>query len=572
MHRNLTQPPYRDVIERPLPFQTGKRSLDGCPLPKQGLPCLGILPYAEPFDQLLVTLVHLNDWLCPILAAYQSKQVFARVTSVGHDKAWVKAGSGFSGLLQHIGGPSYIAYVASAHMRPNGQFCFAVHQQVQLPAIGALFDALRTSLNRPSRLWVCLGILAPVAPSLQRRAVQSYPLPEPGGIRVAASYQSARHILDLRSHVILSKPSKEAAEGGLVGDSIGPWDAASLSNPRIVGQGANQGIGRGKAKVVLRNEAAPERVGRVSFRASAGGACKGLKKGRVVKIGKEPLKLLDDGRRLYRCARGGKLSRNHGMLTPSCWSGAVGVDAPAAPSFCDTVSLLRNRISINSYARIIATNYKSVQTKTRHTVKVVGGENCVSHAIRYVIRLAPFTDALGWRPPVATNLYGLRPWFAFPFRTANYSSHRFLLSSPPTTTTIMRLTAVTVRLYSANAPRNTSLRCSPVGGRSAKLAPDGTFIGSRANKKPAILERAYLDKSFSKSYAYDVQSRRITRSFRRPRPARRGLPLFYWTYCVGRALGLSRIFHNTLGRLGYFPPSIDEFLKLKLHLQLNKWL
>ena len=340
MNRNLSQSPHRNVIERPLPFEAGEGSFNGCSLSKQGLPGLRVLPYPTLDHQFCVASVDLYDRFRSVLPLYQAEQWLTGIASVRHNEAGMELVGSYPGFPKHMGGSSHVAGIPRRYVGSHRKLGLAVHQDVQLVAQGVASLAVGVLLDRPPSVLVGLLPCSAVYPTFQGSAVEGHSLSEARGIGVAAANQAAGNILDQGRVLAVSQPCKETAERCFMGNTVRPRDTTSLGNPRIVGERANQCRRGREANSVLGNEAVPKDLHWVSFGTTAGRACKGLKQRGIVQFGKERLKLLDDGRRLYGCASGGKISGHHWEAIPSCWLGAVG-----AEHTCGSVFLLAMIVS-----------------------------------------------------------------------------------------------------------------------------------------------------------------------------------------------------------------------------------
>ena len=311
MKSSLAPAPRRDVVQRPLTFEPRK-----CPLDRLALPSKRLVSGKAGLESLLgqqffATRGNIDHGVGVVLSPYQMEHCPRRVAFVRHQITRVKTGCLSSGLSQHVRCSLRVMNIARAHVRGDGKFGFAVHQQMQFPPIGVFLDALCAVLDRPSSVGVTLGCLAAIAPRLQRGAVQCHTLPKPRYLRILSAYQIPGHVLHSRQELRRRQPFEEPRERGFVGD-VGPVKAARPGDERVVGQRPDEFARRTQAHRVFRDEGTPKCLGGVSFGATACGAGELLKESRVVKVRKESLKLSDDRRGLRNRPNSGIISGNHG--------------------------------------------------------------------------------------------------------------------------------------------------------------------------------------------------------------------------------------------------------------------
>ena len=338
--RDLADALRRDIVQRPVSFQKRKCPFHRYSLTIKGLPTNGVLPYPESFHELVMGGVDLHDRLRPVEVLHELEEASTRIAFICHQIAGQEPRVCDSGLSQNVGCSLRVMDVARTDIGGNRKLRLAVNKQMQLPTQGKLSLAVGVLLDRPTGLSVSRSRLASVHPTFQGRAVQSHPLSEARDVSIVAAHQAARHIFQQRKRAS-GELGKEAAKCSLVRDGLWGLDAASSGDERIVTESAYHRLGRWQAEVVLDQEATPENVGGMALRASANRAYESFKKWGIVEVIKEGLKLCNDGWRLNRCASRGNISGDHGKPKPSCWLGAVGVNAPTAPSFLTTFSLLR---------------------------------------------------------------------------------------------------------------------------------------------------------------------------------------------------------------------------------------
>ena len=118
-------------------------------------------------------------------------------------------------------------------------------------------------------------------------------------------------------------------------------------------------------------EAAPEDLYGMPFRASTIRAFQGFQQWRIIKIRKKGFKLFDDGGRLNRCANRSNICRDHGKVTSFRRSGAVGVSAPAAPLSISLI-LLRIATIVKASWHRKATNLLRLWLVIRRKLSVAG--------------------------------------------------------------------------------------------------------------------------------------------------------------------------------------------------------
>lgn len=127
------------MVQRPLAFKPGERSLHGLTLGSKGL-----VPWEASLIPFLGQQLPAIDWnvshgISVVLAPYQMEHCSRRVAFVCHQKTWVKTGGLASSLSQHIRCSFGVVNVASAHVRTYGKLGFAVDEQMQLPAVGVKY-------------------------------------------------------------------------------------------------------------------------------------------------------------------------------------------------------------------------------------------------------------------------------------------------------------------------------------------------------------------------------------------------------------------------------------------------
>mgnify|MGYP001561855437 CR=1 FL=1 len=341
MHRNLHPSPDGDVIQRPLPLEPGINSLDGSPLPKEGLPFRCLLAISHLSQQGLVCRVDLDDRLGTILPSDKVEQGLSRVPFVANDVLGVELPFGGSaGLSKDIRSPGRIMGISRANNGRYRQFVFTVHQQMQLPAQDELGPSLGILLNRPLGLWVRGLGLSTVYPPLQRRGVKSYPFAKPWKLLIVALYQGARDILQQVNVFRTCQSCKEAAEGSFVGDGSRRLNPASLGDERVIPECANQRCGRPQPEHILCHEAPPKGLHRVSLGASAHWAGQRIEERGVVKPIEKGLKLSNDRGFLNKYRKSGIINVGHWKMYASFWLGAVSADNTCGPALFRTSVLL----------------------------------------------------------------------------------------------------------------------------------------------------------------------------------------------------------------------------------------
>lgn len=362
MKRNLAQATGGYVIQGALSLKAREHSLHSWPLSVQSLPGQCILPHTAGEHCLLMGTVGLDNRFRSILTFYQGNQLFGRIPCVSHEKARSKLTGSVSSLLKNVGGPSHIMDVACTDICPDRKLRFAIHNEVEFIPVGSFFNSLSTLLHAPSCVGVGLLRLTTVAPAFKSSAVQGYPLTESWDFIVAATYQSAGHILQLSSHLVLGEPSEETAKGGVMRYGIGRFNPTGLGNKGVVAEFAPKSLCRGQSQDVLSYDASPEDGNRVAFRTAAGRANKGFQKGFIIQSLEDTPKLCDDGRRLRRCAKDDSIGRGHRMLTPSFRSGVVSVSPPTTPYNLRT-NVSHAIAKVNRKWRTFVTNSNEFVTK-----------------------------------------------------------------------------------------------------------------------------------------------------------------------------------------------------------------
>ena len=259
----------------------------------------------------------------------QIENLSARIPGISHHIRRTELTRRKPSFPQHVRCPLGIMDVTRTNVGCDWQFVLTVNQQMQLPAISQFFGALSSHLDRPTRLWVGLWGLTPIAPTFQRRAIQCDPFAKPRQGFVVFARQGPRHVFNPWQG--LGELPEEPTEGGFMGDVGRRCDATGFSNERVIVQSPNHRCGGRMAKRVLHYEATPEGFDRVPFRATANGALQGCQKGRILKRIKDRLEFGNDRGMLYRDRNSGTIRVGHGKKRPSCWLGDVGASNTCVP-------------------------------------------------------------------------------------------------------------------------------------------------------------------------------------------------------------------------------------------------
>ncbi len=369
VHCHLTQTPHRDVVEGALPFETAVGSFYGLALLVQCLPSYSMLLRAIGSHELFVSPVHLNNGFGQVLVLHQLEQGLTTIASIGHDVARMKLTGREPSLPENVGGADRIVDITSADVGSDGHFRLAIHQQMQLIAVGGFFHSLSTGLDRPTSILIGLHWLAAVAPTLEGGTVQSHSFTKGGERLIVLAHQASRNILETWQPLGACQPLEEPTKRAVVGDVLRGHDPAGLSDKGIVAQGSSHRFRGGKREVVLYEKTPPEYVGLVAFRTAAGRPGKGLHEWNVVQSVKEPLEVSDDGRRLNFCAECGSLNECHGKPQPSCWLRDVVVDCNCVSAFIGTI-LLSYIVTVKPPSHPIVANLKRVWRIIRHKLGV----------------------------------------------------------------------------------------------------------------------------------------------------------------------------------------------------------
>ena len=362
MDSNLTSTPYRDVVQGALPLETGVDPLYAGTLAVQCLSSSRLTHLGSLSSVPFVASIGVNDGLGLVLPPNEVVEGSTRVTLIGGDVLGPELACGEPCFAEYVRCPSSIVDVASAYVSRDRQLVLSVNKQVKFPSQRGLCPPVGVLLDRPARFLVRFLGLAPVDPSFERGGVYGNPLSEAWESSVAVTYQSAGHVLDLGSRVVLGESCEEPGEGCLVGDGVGRRDATGPSDVRVVLEGADKRCSGLQTQDVLGNQAMPEDLDGVPLGATAGRALESIQERSIVQLGEDGLEFCDNGWRLNRSADTGIINSDHLKLNPSVRSGVVGASTPTAPPrFVSSIRL--SVASVYSKWRTFVTNSSEYVTK-----------------------------------------------------------------------------------------------------------------------------------------------------------------------------------------------------------------
>ena len=254
MQSNFSLTASRNVVQRTLTFEPGERKLYGLPLLAQGLSFRCVEDLSIGCPELLVMAGDVHYWDSPVLAFDMAHELPTSIASVSHEVSGMEPLIGHAALPERVSGSCHIMNVPRADMRADGQFRFAVNDEMQLPAINKLLRPLCAFLNAPSRFGVGFGVFTAIRPSLQSRGVESYTFAEPRQCIIMLSNKASRDIFNAMQILRRCQSLVEPRERGLVGNIIGRSNATSLSNERIVLKHPDHCVRGSQAEHVFGNE------------------------------------------------------------------------------------------------------------------------------------------------------------------------------------------------------------------------------------------------------------------------------------------------------------------------------
>ena len=382
MDSNLPKSTCRNVVKRPLSFETAKCSFDCSPLLVKGLKLSSALKLSKFPYQSFMPPVHLDNSRGLKLVVDSTEQTSARVPLVCENILRVKSRVGSSSFCKHVGGPCYIMHIACADVRSNGQFVLRVNHEVQFPSQREFSFSMRVFLDAPLGFGVRRYWLPTIHPALERRAINGYTPTKAWKLSIMLPHQSTGYVLHLRCHVVVRQLIQKPSEGGLVRDVVWRTNAARVSNERILFKGTYQGCGRWQTQHMFGDKTVPEGAGWMSLASTPRRAYQSHDQRLILKGIKNRLELSNDGR-LLGLGGYGRLDVGHSEANPSRWfRRRLGGDTPCVSVLFISTSVLRYSAKVNCLERTIPTNsnliwlcivvaitrYRYISSNYRHTV------------------------------------------------------------------------------------------------------------------------------------------------------------------------------------------------------------
>ena len=159
MQSNFTQTACCDVVQRPLTFEPRKRSFHGLSLLCQSLPLRSVQNFPIPCSHVVLPLWYLNDRNCSVLPFDESEKMLGTVSRVCHEVTRMELPARYPTLLEGIGSSSHIVDIACAYVGSDGEFGFAVHNQVQFVPVNVLGAGCLSNRRRPNQLRLRQAVL-----------------------------------------------------------------------------------------------------------------------------------------------------------------------------------------------------------------------------------------------------------------------------------------------------------------------------------------------------------------------------------------------------------------------------